>query len=435
MGQQSQSGQVGFRTQREKATLSTTGTVSAGTFTLSYAGQTTTAIAYNASAAVIKAALEALTNLVPGDVIVTGGPMPSTPVAIHFASGINVANLTGNGALLTGSTPVLVVTIAQAKGVFAAPGDTVVPGVFARILSGSMSGNRDLIIPDPEIGGNRDIPDAYLGPIAFSGSYEMYGRAKFVATMLRAALGTAVSTLVTDHYEHTITPLDTGSLPWLSVEEAIADSYEVFNYTDVKVNSLHFECDAEGYLKVSCDLIGLTQTAGNTRTVTPAWDTTPLFVGSNITCTYNAVSLPAKAFSLDINNNIEDNDFRLGSVALGDAVEKRREVMAGVTIRPDDSSLWRQATYGSSVATSAAAGAAVKQQLVVTILTYELIPGADVEKYSIIFTIPKATIKPYSLSPSGDDVIEHDFEIQALRPLNATPIITAVVWSDQVDIA
>lgn len=48
------------------------GTASGGTFTLTYAGQTTSAIAYNASAATVDAALAALSNIGSGDVSVTG---------------------------------------------------------------------------------------------------------------------------------------------------------------------------------------------------------------------------------------------------------------------------------------------------------------------------------------------------------------------------
>jgi len=44
-----------------------------GTFTLSYGGVTTTAIAYNANAATVELALEALSSISDGDIIVTGG--------------------------------------------------------------------------------------------------------------------------------------------------------------------------------------------------------------------------------------------------------------------------------------------------------------------------------------------------------------------------
>jgi hypothetical protein len=48
-----------------------------GTFTLSHAGQTTAAIARNATAATIKTALETLSNIPVGSIVVTGGPLPT----------------------------------------------------------------------------------------------------------------------------------------------------------------------------------------------------------------------------------------------------------------------------------------------------------------------------------------------------------------------
>jgi hypothetical protein len=70
-----------------------------------------------------------------------------------------------------------------------------------------------------------------------------------------------------------------------------------------------------------------------------------------------------------------------------------------------------------------------RQQVVITITSYEMIPGSTgpAVPYSIVITIPKAVIKPYTESPSGDDVIQNDLEIQAIRPDPATPILTAVV--------
>jgi hypothetical protein len=45
-----------------------------GTFTLTFAGQTTAPIPYNAGAATVQSALEALSNIAPGDVSLSGGP-------------------------------------------------------------------------------------------------------------------------------------------------------------------------------------------------------------------------------------------------------------------------------------------------------------------------------------------------------------------------
>lgn len=317
------------------------------------------------------------------------------------------------------------------KGSYADPG-AVSPnnGTFVRILSGALAGNRTLLIPDPEIGGNRDIPDAYLGPIAFAGEYEFYPRAKAVAQFLKGALGAPVSTLVVDHTSHVFTPTDAVSLPWVSIEENIGGSYETFRYTDAVINTFHMEVDAEGYLKGSVGVIALSQTSGNTKTATPAWDTTPLYVGSTVHVKWNGADLPAKSFNFDLNNNFEDNDFRLGSVFLGDLVPKRREFMMGVTIRPEDDTLWKTATYGSSAATSAQAGAVFKDDVQIVITSYEKITGAATMVYTIQVDIPQASIRPFQVNPSGDDVLQHDLEIVALRPVPATPILTVTVKNE-----
>lgn len=324
-----------------------------------------------------------------------------------------------------------------AKGVFLDPG-AVAPdqGVFLKIRSGALGGNRDLLVPDPEIGGHRDVPDAQLGPISFSGEYDFYGRMEALATLLRGALGTASTAgTAASGYTHTVTPGDT--LPWLSVEERIANGYETFNYTDAKVNTLHLEADAGGYLMGTAGLIALTQAIDATPTAVgdQRVDSSPLIVGTNITVNWNGAQLPARTFSLDIANNLEDDDFRLGSLFLGDLVEKRREVTAGVTIRPQDSALWRQAMWGSPVAT-VPLGQSYKDDAEIIISSYEDIPGATAGvKYSMTFTIPQAIIAPFSLDPSGDDVLEHDLEIRAVRPNAATPIITAAVRNSFATIA
>lgn len=95
----------------QRATI--TGVPTGGTFTLTYAGQTTTAIAYNATAAAVQTALEALNNLAPADVVVTGGPGPATPYTITFGGTLaskDVAPITATGTLTGGTTPAIAVT-------------------------------------------------------------------------------------------------------------------------------------------------------------------------------------------------------------------------------------------------------------------------------------------------------------------------------------
>lgn len=309
--------------------------------------------------------------------------------------------------------------------------DTGTAGVGIKLRSGALGVNRDLLIPDPEIGGGRDIVDANLGTVSWSGDYEFYARMNSFATLLYAAMGIkAAPVTATGVVTHTITPSDAAQLPFLSIEEGVGAGLETFNYTDAVVNTLHLESDANGYLMGTASIIAAKQIAGATPTASPLYDNSPLYVGSNITLTYNSISVKAKSFSFDLNNNFEDDDFRLGSFYIGDLTPKRREIKFGFTIREQDSTLWRQAVYGTSAAT-APGGVTTKNQLVLTFTSYDDIPGGTPPtKYSCSFTVPKFALSPYAFSVSGDDIIDDDLEGTALRPVPGTPIMTAVIKTD-----
>ncbi len=90
----------------EVQTISTPNNSSGGTFTLTYGSQTTAAIAYNASAATIETALEALTNIPSGSVTCGGGPLPAD-VTVTFSDELgyqDVDLLVADASSLTGIT-------------------------------------------------------------------------------------------------------------------------------------------------------------------------------------------------------------------------------------------------------------------------------------------------------------------------------------------
>lgn len=322
----------------------------------------------------------------------------------------------------------------------AAPGvyepTTGADGVAIKLRSGSMSANRELLIPDPEIGGGRDTTDAYLGTVVWSGDFDFYCRIEAVATLLKGVLGTAaVPATATGVTTHTLTPSDASQLPFFSVEEKIGNGLECYQYTDVVVNSFHLEADAAGYMTGTFSLIGMKQVAGATATVAPKWDNTPMFVGSNIAVQYNSVGLPAKSFSLDINNNFEDDDFRLGSFFIGDLTPKSREISASFNLRHANSDLWRTAVYGSSAAVEPG-GQTVKAPLSIVARTYEdIVGGTPLTKAEIGLTIPKFALTPFSFEASGDDILENDIEGRALRPDPGVKILTAVIKTAKATIA
>ena len=102
--------------QSEVQRVTITGTPTGGTFTLTYSGQTTAAIARNAVASTVQTALENLSNLAPGDVVVTGGPGPSTPWTVSFGGTLrytDVSQMTATSSLTGGTSPAVAVTTTQ----------------------------------------------------------------------------------------------------------------------------------------------------------------------------------------------------------------------------------------------------------------------------------------------------------------------------------
>lgn len=106
--------------ENEAQTVTITGTPDGGTFTLTYDGETTAAIAFGANASAVDSALEALPNIPAGGVTVTGGPGPGTPWVVTFTGDLadtDVPQMTADGALLTGGTdPDVAVTTTNIGG-------------------------------------------------------------------------------------------------------------------------------------------------------------------------------------------------------------------------------------------------------------------------------------------------------------------------------
>ena len=94
-----------FNGTNEQQSVTITGSPTGGTFTLTWSGQTTSAIAYNATAATVQTALEALSNIGVGDVSVSGSA--GGPYTVTFTGDLglsDVAAMTASGAGLTGGT-------------------------------------------------------------------------------------------------------------------------------------------------------------------------------------------------------------------------------------------------------------------------------------------------------------------------------------------
>ncbi|MYW43060.1 hypothetical protein [Streptomyces sp. SID161] len=101
----------------EVQTATITGAPTGGTFTLTFSGQTTAAIAYNATAATVQTALENLSNVNPGDIKVTGNA--GGPYTLTFGGqylGDNVASITATASLTGGTSPGVTMATTTAGG-------------------------------------------------------------------------------------------------------------------------------------------------------------------------------------------------------------------------------------------------------------------------------------------------------------------------------
>lgn len=94
--------------------ITVTGTPTGGTFTITYNGQTTEPLPYNATAAQVQAALLALSSVPSGtSIAVTGGPLPGAFVVITFQNqlgGLNVGQMTTTDSFTGGTSPASAVT-------------------------------------------------------------------------------------------------------------------------------------------------------------------------------------------------------------------------------------------------------------------------------------------------------------------------------------
>lgn len=101
----------------EVQTLTITGGPTGGTFTITFDGQTTGAIDYDATASEVQAALVALSNIGAYDVVCAGGPLPGSAITITFVNGLggqDVSLATATGSFTGGTTPAAAIALTTA---------------------------------------------------------------------------------------------------------------------------------------------------------------------------------------------------------------------------------------------------------------------------------------------------------------------------------
>lgn len=101
----------------EVQTVTISGSPAGGTFTLTFNGQTTAPIAYNAASTAVQSALVALSNVETGDITVAGSA--GGPYTITFAgqyAGNDMSQISASGSFTGGTTPSIAVTTTTEGG-------------------------------------------------------------------------------------------------------------------------------------------------------------------------------------------------------------------------------------------------------------------------------------------------------------------------------
>lgn len=168
----------------ELQTLLIAGGGTGGTFTVTFSGQTTAGVAFNATASTLQAALEALSNVGNGNIKVTGGPAGVAPFAIEFTgalAGADQATITSSVASITGGTPTQTVTAvrngaAGTTGQFKAYSETATDGsqiakaILVYACSTDSSGNVTITGTSGQAGGDVGQTSKYASAY-FSGTF------------------------------------------------------------------------------------------------------------------------------------------------------------------------------------------------------------------------------------------------------------------------
>ena len=81
-----------------------------GNFALTLDGQTTATLPWDATAAAIQSALEGLSNVEPGDVVATGGPVSTGNVSVNFRGRFSQTNVPTMTATVSGGTTITIAT-------------------------------------------------------------------------------------------------------------------------------------------------------------------------------------------------------------------------------------------------------------------------------------------------------------------------------------
>jgi hypothetical protein len=321
----------------------------------------------------------------------------------------------------TSETGSLGLAIQAVKGAFTAPTD------YMKVQSIELNPEGEKIIPDVEIGSGSDITDVYQGTYKISGSIDSYVRPEAIGVLFYGALGkyTASGSLGSGAYLHNF--IASGVLPWISVKKTVSDDIQVFNYTDCKVEGFQIDINASEPATAKFDIVGISDAigvAGNEN-----YETAPMLIATQATVTIGGVAVSAKKATLNYKNNLEADDFRVGSRFLGDITEKRREIDLSMDIVLDTTSkLYEKAFYGGAASTSATF-TVYAERVDIEIQSATNI-GTSSLPFKILLSIKNATFMAAPTPSKGDELVVIPLELKATK-LATQNVMEIHVWNSK----
>lgn len=306
----------------------------------------------------------------------------------------------------TSETGSLGIAIQPVKGTFTAPTD------YMKVQGIELNPEGEKIIPDVEIGASSDITDVFQGTYKISGSIDSYVRPEAVGILFKGALGryTASGSLGLGAYLHNFEA--SGVLPWISVKKSISDDIQVFDYTDCKVEGFQIDINASEPATAKFVIVGISDEVGTAGTAN--FESAPMLIATQATINIGGVAVSAKKATLSYKNNLDANDFRVGSRFLGDIVEKRREIDLSMDIVLDTTSkLYEKSFYGGATKTEASFDVHA-ERVDIWIESASLI-GTSALPYKMLFSIKNAVFMAAPTPAKGDDLVVIPLELKAIK--------------------
>lgn len=164
----------------------------------------------------------------------------------------------------------------------------------------------------PNVGGNRIDRQVYRKEGVLTPKVTMSLESDGVGEIFKTFFGTNSVAAAGAGFRHTFTPIGTISdtIPSLSFKVDYGQGV-VFDYTGCRGNGLTIDCKAKDDIKLTCDFIGKTETAG-TRNATLNYGTFAPFIFAQVNMLINGTAVNPYNLTLDFKNNLSDG-FRIGT--------------------------------------------------------------------------------------------------------------------------